>query len=179
MENGRRSSFALKGLVSDFLEGCEAFVACADPVAMIVRRDGSECVRSADPLNGSVGGDLVQLFLARRIVLRLRVEDFGGTCVCRVLDENGGCDPCLDGEDVSAFPFRGVSDFASDTATQVVDEDLGELFLQRHANAVRRVAVHEGAVGHEGDDAAFPDAVRRPAKRTEVRVVEAVLVGSR
>ena len=66
----------------------------ADPVAVLVRRDGAECICPADPLNGSVVGDLVELLLPRRVVLRLRVEDFGGAGVGGVLHQDGDGDAC-------------------------------------------------------------------------------------
>ena len=96
-----------------------------------------------------------------------------------VLDEDGDGDTCTraGSEDFPALASATLTR-CSLVALQVVDEDPGELFLQRQAHAVRRVAVHEGAVGDEGDDATLPDAVRVPPKRAEIGVVEAVLVFS-
>ena len=90
-------------------------------------------------------------------------------------DSNAGARPFL--KHVSALTASALAG-CSRVPLQVVDEDLGELLLQRQAHAVRRVSVHEGAVGDEGDDASFPDSVRCPAQGTEVGVVEAVLVCS-
>ena len=102
----------------------------ADPVAVLVRRDGAECICPADPLNGSVVGDLVELLLSRRIVFRFRVEDFRGAGVGGVFDEHGDRDAC------ARTRFEHVSAFASTALTgrscvplQVVDEDLRELIL--------------------------------------------------
>ena len=77
-----------------------------------------------------------------------------------VLDEDGECDARAraGSEDLSALAAAALTGGAL-IPLKVVDEDLGELILQRQAHAVCAVRVEEGAVGDEGDDAAVPDAV--------------------
>lgn len=130
-ENRRSMLFALKGLASNFLERSKALVAGADPVAVLVWCDGAECVCPADPLDGPVGADLVELLLAGCVVLGFRVENFRGTGVGGILDEDGDGHACTRArtEDLSALSAAALTRGAL-VALQVVDEDLGELFLQ-------------------------------------------------
>ena len=93
-ENSRSGFLSFQSLISDLLEGREALVAGADPVPVLVRCDGAECLCTADPLDRSEGPDLIELLLTRRVVLRLRVEDFGGTGVGGVLHQDGDGDAC-------------------------------------------------------------------------------------
>ena len=92
---------------------------------MLVWRDGTECFGPANPFDGSVDADLVELFLSRRVVSRFRVEDLRGSGVRGIFHEDSDgytcARTCL--EHVATLTASAFTGRPSVTL-QVVDEDL-------------------------------------------------------
>lgn len=80
-------------------------------------------------------------------------------------------------ENVSGF-LAPLFSRGSGVAAEVVDEDAAEFVGKGLSDAVGGVAVDEGSVGNECDDAVVLDAVGGPADAADIGVIQAVLVGA-
>src|SRR5690625_1479196 len=90
-------------------------------------------------------------------------------------DENGYVRSASGSKDVTSFPLAKFTGRAGISA-QVVNVNAGVFGCEAEADSVGGVAVDPAAVRDVGDYSLVSDAVGGPAERSQVGVVEAVLV---
>ena len=127
--------------------------------------------------NGTLLSNNVELLFAAQVVANIAVVQYGLARVRGVLHEhaNGHGGAGTTAEDVASLTLAGLTG-GTGIAAQVVDVQLREFAHQTLTQTIRCVAVDEGAVGNEGDYATILHTVRCPANRTNIRVVDAVLI---
>lgn len=155
----------------------EAPLTLLQPVTVGVGGDVRPAARLRDADDAAECRNGLELLLAREVVADVAEKDAAALLHLGVLHEERDCDgrTAAAAEDLAAVPLRELARGPL-VAPEVEDVEAAKLLREALAKAARRARLDESGIGHEPDNSARADAVTGPADRTDVAVVEGILI---